>query len=97
MLDDIMIELAHFEVAYSAVKHPLRQIDITDQMLYDETFTKIRFMEKAMHVRAAYSVIEAIIRRAAKRVFAEQAEVDQSDHAKSDEEHEQSPEERPEK
>jgi hypothetical protein len=69
LLNEIIIELAHFEVGYDGVRHPLRQITINDQILYDETFSKLGFVEKAKHVLFARSAADAIISRAGMRVL----------------------------
>jgi len=86
MLDDVRIELGHFEVGYTGMVHPLREITISDRMLYDETFTQFRFMEKATHVTAAYSVVEAVIRRAVIQSLAKRSRTAQPDHPTEDEE-----------
>ena len=69
VLEDIQIELAHFEVGYDGVVHPLRTVIIVDQIPYDEAFTKTRLSERLLHIRAAYSAMDAIITRAGKRAF----------------------------
>ena len=73
MLEDVQIELAHFEVGYEGIIHPLRKVMLVDQVAYDEAFTKIRLLQRMVHLEAAYSALSAIITRAGKRAFLQEA------------------------
>ena len=98
LLDEITIELAHFELGVAGVVHPLRNIALNDQVLYDETFSKIRFVEMAKHVISAGSAVDAIIRRAGSRMLVtDKPSTDESAQPTSTGEREQSPEEHPDK